>query len=182
MKLSVIFGVLHMTMGILTKGTNAIYFKRWAVLLTEVFTGLVILGGLFGWMDYLIYAKWFYPLDIEDQQLVDPEGLADDFNQDVGTRHPVFKGDYDNQHMPSIINIMINTIFGFGQPSEQEVRDGSFSYVGPDRDTMYNIGFGLLIAVVVLIPIMLFVRPCCFRRKGVPNPRDDELVDLHRKE
>lgn len=182
MKLSVIFGVLHMTMGILTKGSNAIHFKHWAVLLCEVFTGILILGGLFGWMDVLIFAKWFYPLDIEDRRLVNPEGLEDDFNQDVGTRHPVFQGDYDNQHMPSIINIMINTVFGFGRASDQEVRDGSYTYIGPDRETMYNVGFGLLIVVVVLIPVMLFVRPCFFRRKGVPNPRDSALIDLQRKE
>jgi vacuolar-type H+-ATPase subunit I/STV1 len=66
MKLSVIFGVLHMCIGIATKGGNAVYFRQWATLICEVATGFVILLGLFGWMDLLIYAKWFYPLDIED--------------------------------------------------------------------------------------------------------------------
>lgn len=66
MKISVIFGVLHMTMGILHKGTNCVYFRDWASLTTEVIAGLVILLGLFGWMDLLILAKWLTPLDIED--------------------------------------------------------------------------------------------------------------------
>jgi vacuolar-type H+-ATPase subunit I/STV1 len=66
MKLSVIFGVLHMTMGILHKGTNCVYFRDWASLFTEVVTGLIILLGLFGWMDLLIIAKWLTPLDIDD--------------------------------------------------------------------------------------------------------------------
>ncbi len=60
MKLSVIFGVFHMSMGIIIKGTNAIYFRKWAVLICEVFAGFIILFALFGWMDILIFLKWFY--------------------------------------------------------------------------------------------------------------------------
>jgi V-type H+-transporting ATPase subunit a len=59
MKMAVIIGVLHMTKGIIIKGINAVYFKDWTVLFFEVFTGIIILGGLFGWMDVLIFAKWF---------------------------------------------------------------------------------------------------------------------------
>jgi len=68
MKISVIFGVLHMTMGILHKGTNCVYFRDWASLFTEVIAGLVILLGLFGWMDLLILAKWLTPLNIDDME------------------------------------------------------------------------------------------------------------------
>jgi len=64
MKLAVIIGVVHMMMGIIVKGTNAVYFRRWPDLFTEVFTGFIILFGLFGWMDILIFAKWFTNLDI----------------------------------------------------------------------------------------------------------------------
>lgn len=83
MKLSVIFGVLHMSMGVITKGTNAVFFRRWADLFTEVCTGLIILLGLFGWMDALIYGKWFHSLDIEDKTLVNEEDLYDKLNQDI---------------------------------------------------------------------------------------------------
>jgi len=69
MKLSVIFGVLHMSMGILHKGTNTIYFKDWPSFFTEVVAGLVILLGLFGWMDLLIFAKWLHPLNIDDDSI-----------------------------------------------------------------------------------------------------------------
>lgn len=65
MKLSVIFGVFHMTMGIVTKGTNCVYFRDWPSLFTEVIAGLIILLGLFGWMDLLIIAKWFCDVDID---------------------------------------------------------------------------------------------------------------------
>jgi len=66
MKLSVIVGVLHMTMGVFLKGMNAVYFRRYADLVFEVITGLIILLGLFGWMDLLIFAKWFHHVDIYD--------------------------------------------------------------------------------------------------------------------
>lgn len=63
MKLSVIIGVVHMSMGICVKGLNAVYFKTPIVFWFEVVTGLIILLGLFGWMDVLIIAKWLYPMN-----------------------------------------------------------------------------------------------------------------------
>lgn len=38
------------------------------MLWTEVVAGIVILLGLFGWMDVLIFAKWLLPNDIDNQQ------------------------------------------------------------------------------------------------------------------
>lgn len=66
MKMSVIFGVVHMCLGILCKGTNMIRGRKWIELLTEVVAGLVILLGLFGWMDALIIKKFFTTYDIDD--------------------------------------------------------------------------------------------------------------------
>ena len=66
MKLSVIFGVLHTSMGVIIKGTNDCYFGRWENFIFEVITGLIILEGLFGWMDLLIFAKWFFPYNFAD--------------------------------------------------------------------------------------------------------------------
>jgi V-type H+-transporting ATPase subunit a len=59
MKMAVIIGVFHMMKGICVKGFNAVFFRNWIVFIFEVVTGLIILGGLFGWMDVLIYGKWF---------------------------------------------------------------------------------------------------------------------------
>ena len=64
MRMSVIIGVMHMSMGISVKGLNAIANRQWIVLIFEVFAGLVILLGLFGWMDWLIIYKWvWYPVN-----------------------------------------------------------------------------------------------------------------------
>jgi V-type H+-transporting ATPase subunit a len=59
MKMSVIFGIFHMTIGIILKGSNTLYFGWIVRFMTEVVAGLIILLGLFGWMDILIIAKFF---------------------------------------------------------------------------------------------------------------------------
>jgi V-type H+-transporting ATPase subunit a len=64
MKLSVIFGVFHMSLGIMMKGTNMIMQKKWIELISEVVAGFFILFFLFGWMDILIIIKWFKTPDI----------------------------------------------------------------------------------------------------------------------
>jgi V-type H+-transporting ATPase subunit a len=63
MKISVIIGVAHMSMGIIVKGMNARYFNQPIVFWFEVITGLIILNGLFGYMDILIFIKWFYAMN-----------------------------------------------------------------------------------------------------------------------
>jgi V-type H+-transporting ATPase subunit a len=64
MRMSVIIGIAHMSMGITVKGFNAIAKGQWIVLIFEVICGLIILLGLFGWMDFLIIYKWvWYPVN-----------------------------------------------------------------------------------------------------------------------
>jgi len=58
MKISVIYGVSQMLLGVCMKGFNAVYFKRWVELLVEVTTQIVLMLALFGFMDYLIIVKW----------------------------------------------------------------------------------------------------------------------------
>ena len=92
MKISVIMGVLHMSIGVIIKGTNAIHFGKMDDFLSEVVAGLIILLALFGWMDALIIGKWLYPVDIEDKTIT-PENR--------------YAGDVANENVPSVINIMI---------------------------------------------------------------------------
>jgi len=124
MKLSVIFGVLHMTMGVVIKGTNSVYFGRWEDFIFEVCTGLIILEGLFGWMDLLIFAKWFFPLNFSDRTV------------DKTVVPWMLVGDQVNQKAPSVINILINSVFGGGAVPGNKVGDvidpskTQYAYVG----------------------------------------------------
>ena len=58
MKLAVIIGVIHMTLGIFLKGFNTIYFSRKIDFFFEFLPQLIILLALFGYMDFLIILKW----------------------------------------------------------------------------------------------------------------------------
>ncbi|MCQ2817646.1 MAG: V-type ATPase subunit a family protein [archaeon] len=58
MKLSVIIGVAHMTLGILLNGLNFIFNKSYLDVIFVFIPQLVLMLGLFGYMDFLIFAKW----------------------------------------------------------------------------------------------------------------------------
>jgi hypothetical protein len=86
MKISVIMGIFHMTIGIVMKGTNAAYHGHWVDLITEVIFGLVIFYGLFGWMDLMIISKWFTDLNIEDNT-IDMDYYNKEWNLDLGSKY-----------------------------------------------------------------------------------------------
>ncbi len=58
MKLSVILGVLHMTLGVVMKYVNARFFKNSLDVFFEFLPQAVFLLALFGYMDGLIILKW----------------------------------------------------------------------------------------------------------------------------
>jgi V-type H+-transporting ATPase subunit a len=58
MKIAIILGVLQMSLGILMKAFNAIYFKRKVDFFHEFVPQIVLLCVLFGYMDVLIIMKW----------------------------------------------------------------------------------------------------------------------------
>jgi V-type H+-transporting ATPase subunit a len=58
MKLSVIFGVLQMSLGIIMKGLNAIHFRSKVDFFFEFIPQLMLLLVLFGFMDLMIVIKW----------------------------------------------------------------------------------------------------------------------------
>jgi len=58
MKLSVIIGVIHMTLGIFLKALNAIHFKKPYDFWFEFVPQLTFMLVLFGYMDFMIFYKW----------------------------------------------------------------------------------------------------------------------------
>lgn len=91
MKISVIFGVAQMSLGILMKAFNAVHFGRPIDFIFEFIPQLTLLTCLFGWMDFLIIAKWvqFWP-----------NGAA---------------------RAPNIISVMINMFLNFGAVDKDNV-------------------------------------------------------------
>jgi len=65
MKLAVIFAILQMSLGVIMKGLNSIYFKKPIDFIFEFIPQIVLLLALFGWMDALIIGKWMTPTNVE---------------------------------------------------------------------------------------------------------------------
>jgi len=83
MKMSVILGVTHMSIGIFLSLLNQIHFRDWLSVFYEFFPQMVFLLGLFGFMNSLIIQKWF--TDYQQSQFL-----------------------YDNFSPPRILNLLIN--------------------------------------------------------------------------
>jgi len=69
---------------------------------------------------------------------------------------------------------MIDLVFNFGSPKPEHAK--MYPYIGETQDDEFTIGKILLIFMIVFIPIMLFVKPCCFR--GTPPPADDNEIEF----
>lgn len=61
MKIAVIFGVAQMSLGLLIKAANSLYFDRMVEFLFEFIPMLTLLTVLFGYMSMLIIIKWVTP-------------------------------------------------------------------------------------------------------------------------
>jgi V-type H+-transporting ATPase subunit a len=127
MKLSVIYGVLHMSSGVVIKGTNCLYKGDMLGFIFEVVGGIVILNFLFGWMDILIYGKWFFR---SAGSFISTEKVRVR-NCGKDTYDPTdyeLEGDMISRSAPSVINILINTVFGGGGPSGNETDPAHWQY------------------------------------------------------
>jgi len=63
MKMSVILGVVQMTLGLLIRFSNAIYERNVIDFAFECIPMLIFMGTFFGFMDYMIVYKWTHALD-----------------------------------------------------------------------------------------------------------------------
>eukprot|EP00441_Pelagodinium_beii_P047067 CAMPEP_0197621620 /NCGR_PEP_ID=MMETSP1338-20131121/2150_1 /TAXON_ID=43686 ORGANISM="Pelagodinium beii, Strain RCC1491" /NCGR_SAMPLE_ID=MMETSP1338 /ASSEMBLY_ACC=CAM_ASM_000754 /LENGTH=800 /DNA_ID=CAMNT_0043191135 /DNA_START=93 /DNA_END=2495 /DNA_ORIENTATION=- len=63
MKLSVLFGVLQMTLGVVLRWGNAFFEKNLTDFICECVPMMIFLLCFFGWMDVMILYKWVHPID-----------------------------------------------------------------------------------------------------------------------
>jgi len=162
MKTSVIIAVFHMSMGIVIKGSNACHFSNWMVLVFEVFTGFIILFGLFGWMDVLIFSKWFYVMNPDS-----PEFVTDTI---------IHTHMYEKINLcPSVITVMIDNFLKLGTG----MNPGPYWFWGQN-----GISAILIVCAVICMPLMLCVKPiayatCLKEDEHVPieNEFDDQTEE-----
>eukprot|EP00828_Plagiopyla_frontata_P016565 TRINITY_DN21730_c0_g1_i2.p1 TRINITY_DN21730_c0_g1~~TRINITY_DN21730_c0_g1_i2.p1 ORF type:complete len:470 (-),score=10.91 TRINITY_DN21730_c0_g1_i2:2-1411(-) len=61
MKLSIIFGVVQIILGIILKGFNDYFFEKWVTFFADFVPQLVFFLALFGFMVVVIFVKWMTP-------------------------------------------------------------------------------------------------------------------------
>lgn len=61
MKLSVIIGVFHMSLGIILKGFNCAFYNDWLGFFLEFVPQITFMTLIFGYMDFMIILKWLTP-------------------------------------------------------------------------------------------------------------------------
>ena len=61
MKISVIIAIIHMSVGVVLKLSNALFFRRSLEIVFEFIPQILFLGLLFGYMDLLVIYKWLTP-------------------------------------------------------------------------------------------------------------------------
>lgn len=170
MKLSVIFGVFHMSIGIIMKGTNMVFRKKWLEFFTEVVGGFLILFFLFGWMDVLIIAKWFRTPYIGD---CGPDNVPTEVVN--GVKYCI--GEYKNQQIQGIITIMVATVFGFGSyPKDNQ--PPLVPIIGSSMDQMYSINMALVYIAIILILVMLCTKPCIVKFSGGHQVHEENQIEF----
>jgi V-type H+-transporting ATPase subunit a len=63
MKLSVLFGVIQMTLGLCIRWSNAFYDKNMVDFCFECIPMMIFMLCFFGWMDFMVLYKWVHPID-----------------------------------------------------------------------------------------------------------------------
>ena len=130
-----------MSLGTVVKGFNAVYFRRWSELIFEVFTQIVLLMCLFGFMDLMIILKWLTNWEKYEQDHIGNQMIA-----------------------PGIIQTMITMFIGFGNKvtsSKGQTQADIFCNEGMEKigTCQKSIMLTLLAMAGLCVPLMLFVRP-----------------------
>ncbi|XP_017792511.1 PREDICTED: V-type proton ATPase 116 kDa subunit a [Habropoda laboriosa] len=132
MKLSIIFGVVHMIFGVCMNLVNITKFKRYPSIFLEFLPQLLFLILLFFYLVVLMFVKWV---------------LYDATSTDK---------DYTPTCAPSILITFINMILN-GKADKPE--GCSSSYMFPGQKILQMVFFGL---AVLCVPVMLFGKPVYF--------------------
>lgn len=111
MKLSIIFGVLHMIFGVCMSVINFVHYRKYASIFLEFLPQILFLLLLFGYMVFMMFFKWFVYNDWDNDQALSP-GCA-----------------------PSILILFINMML-FGH---QEPLDGCKEYMFEGQEALQQV-------------------------------------------
>jgi V-type H+-transporting ATPase subunit a len=156
MKMSIILGVTHMTLGIVLSCYNHVYFHKRAqgstreylyAILFEFIPQLIILLGIFGYMSFIIVYKWTVNwTQMQCECIPSPEFDGMDCS-DWEAPNKFFA--------PRLLNTMIDM---FLSPGKVPIADTLFW-----APTQHLVQVTMLLLVLFSIPVMLLTKPLLLR-------------------
>jgi len=166
MKISLIFGVIHMTFGVMLSLWNKLSKKQYNEVLLEFIPQLVFLVGIFGYLITMIFIKWvMYGANLADpySEHCAPNLLITFINMMLMKKADVDLK-MDKCHVPPNSNYDI------------------YMYPGQDGLQKFLLGFG-----VIMVPVMLLGKPLfiMYRRRQTRaryGSLRDELLEPHHEE
>lgn len=138
MKVSIIFGVVHMTIGIVFSMLNSIHFKKWYDLLFVNIPSLIFFVSMFGYLAFIIIFKWI-----------------------------VVPSDQPNlpKLMNVMIDMFLSPFSCCGNPEQDTINGQHDKYLD---DFLYNgqpVVQGILfVLVAACVPVLLCGKPCMLWR------------------
>lgn len=136
MKMSIVMGVVHMTLGIVMSLFNHLYFRDRLSLIFEFIPQMIFLWSLFGYLSFLIIFKW-----ISTQHLIARHNPCDG--------HPGCPTAW-----PDLYNVMIQMVLSPGSVGVNDMYDGqAFVQVV------------LLLLAAVAVPTMLLPKPLILKQR-----------------
>lgn len=132
MKLSIIFGVVHMIFGVCMGVVNMVHFRHKISILLEFLPQILFLVLLFAYMVFMMFFKWILYKSW-------PEVIEKEFNHSPGCA-------------PSILNMFINMMLFKNSPPLEHCDEFMF-------DGQESVQTAFILIALVCIPWMLLAKP-----------------------
>jgi V-type H+-transporting ATPase subunit a len=189
MKMSVVLGIIQMTMGIFLKGINAIYFGSYLDFFCEFVPMILFDVGFFGYMVILIFVKWTINweermqkgscnydnlgnpancvLSDDNDECYDYSGVPCHANTEVADKCPLdYGGTGDGCQPPNLITTLINIALAPGAVDE------------PMYEGQAGVQTFLLLLAFMCVPWLLCVKPCYMKHTFKPlNIKSDNAFN-----
>eukprot|EP01120_Amphizonella_sp_Union-15-10_P005662 TRINITY_DN1704_c0_g1_i1.p1 TRINITY_DN1704_c0_g1~~TRINITY_DN1704_c0_g1_i1.p1 ORF type:complete len:851 (+),score=181.18 TRINITY_DN1704_c0_g1_i1:73-2625(+) len=148
MKMSIILGVLQMSVGISMKLLNGIHFDNYLDVFYEFVPQIIFMMSLFGYMCFMIFYKWLaipYALnDLRNRTIIAPNASFPCNPQNPGTGFS-----------PFLLNVLIFMVLGIYKHDQWKCL-----YPG-----QFYVQAVLVLLALICVPIMLFPKPCILRSR-----------------
>jgi V-type H+-transporting ATPase subunit a len=144
MKMSIVMGVVHMTLGIVMSLFNQLYFRDRLSLLFEFIPQMIFLWSLFGYLSFLIIFKW-----------IGAQHLAARF-WTCCTKHNSCNSSNSGcpSATPDLYNVMIQMVLNPGVVEDNQMYDGQAF-----------IQVVLVLLAAVAVPTMLLPKPLILKQR-----------------